>query len=239
MLSLYLALIGVAVGVALEALVAELAVAPRDPDDGDEPEPAPPQRGALSAESGALVLAAEGERGVWLRRLVIVGTTSGLFAAAAARFEPQHLALVTAYICVLVVCAATDALSFRVPNVVTYPAILGALVAGAAMPDASIVSVLGGGALAGGLFLLPSLLTGGIGMGMGDVKLAAFAGLALGFPVILPALVVTALAGGAVSLALLVTRVRSRREPIPYAPFIAAGAVAAMLLQGTAFVSLG
>ena len=69
-----------------------------------------------------------------MRRLLITGATIGLFAIAGARYtDVSHLPIVTAYICVLLVCASTDILSFRVPNAVTYPAILGALVVGVAL----------------------------------------------------------------------------------------------------------
>jgi leader peptidase (prepilin peptidase)/N-methyltransferase len=128
---------------------------------------------------------------------------------------------------------------YRVPNAVTYPAIVIALAVGATMSGASMVDVGIGGALAGGVFLLPALFTGGIGMGMGDVKLAAFVGLALGLEHVAPAMLITALGGGAVALFLLLTGLRKRGEPIPYAPFIAAGGLAALLWQGTAFVGAG
>ncbi len=241
MLSLILGLIGLPVGLAIDALVVRLAV----PPDDDEQEPTAPDLAVHApasphgAEAGSLVLTQEASGRAWARRLVIVGATAGLFAVAAARYdEPSHLALVTAYICVLLLCAATDALSFRVPNVVTYPALVGALAVGALMPDADILEVIAGGALAGGVLLVPALFTGGIGMGMGDVKLAAFVGLALGLDNIPAALLLMALAGGAAALLLLITGLRKRGEPIPYAPFISAGALAALLLQGTAFVSL-
>ena len=185
------------------------------------------------------MLAAETSGAAWARRLVVVAATAGLFALAAARYDDvSHLAVVTAYLCVLLVCAATDALAFRVPNVVTYPAIAGALALGAALPGADIVEVIAGGALAGGVLLLPALFTGGLGMGMGDVKLAAFIGLALGFANVVPALLFMALAGGLVAALLLVSGLRKRGEPIPYAPFISAGALAALLWQGTAFIRL-
>jgi leader peptidase (prepilin peptidase)/N-methyltransferase len=106
------------------------------------------------------------------------------------------------------------------------------------MPDASLVSALAGAGLAGGALIVPALFTGGLGMGMGDVKLAAFAGLALGFVFVIPALLVMALSGGLVASLLMIFRLRRRGEPIPYAPFIAFGAAAALLLQGTVFVSL-
>jgi prepilin signal peptidase PulO-like enzyme (type II secretory pathway) len=74
-------------------------------------------------------------------------------------------------------------------------------------------------------------------LGLGDVKLAGSAGLALGGPLILPALLITALAGGLVA-AYLALRLRRRSHPMPYAPFIAGGALAVLLWQGSAFVSL-
>jgi hypothetical protein len=52
------------------------------------------------------------------------------------------------------------------------------------------------------------------------------------------ALLLMALAGGVVAAALLVSGRRKRGEPIPYAPFIALGAVATLLWQGSAFASL-
>jgi leader peptidase (prepilin peptidase)/N-methyltransferase len=66
-------------------------------------------------------------------------------------------------------------------------------------------------------------------LGGGDVKLAAFVGLITGFPLVIEALVLTILIGAAVSLILLVTRVRSLRDPIPYGPFLIAGAVITLL----------
>jgi leader peptidase (prepilin peptidase)/N-methyltransferase len=75
------------------------------------------------------------------------------------------------------------------------------------------------------------------GLGLGDVKLAGFAGLALGGPLILPALLITALAGG-LAAAYLALRGRRRGHPMPYAPFISGGALAVLLWQGSAFASL-
>jgi len=106
------------------------------------------------------------------------------------------------------------------------------------MPDTNLLSVIAGGALAGGVLLVPALFTGGVGMGMGDVKLATFSGLALGFVHAVPAMLFMALGGGAAAVVLLATGLRKRGEPIPYAPFISAGAIAALLWQGAAFVDL-
>jgi leader peptidase (prepilin peptidase)/N-methyltransferase len=127
-------------------------------------------------------------------------------------------------------------LAYRVPNVVTYPAIIGAFIIGMTMTGADRLDVVLGGLVFGGLLFVPSILSGGA-MGMGDVKLALFVGFALGLSFVIPAMILMALGGGAAAIFLLVTRVRGRRDPIPYAPFIAAGAFIVMLTEGTAFVA--
>jgi prepilin signal peptidase PulO-like enzyme (type II secretory pathway) len=239
--ALILALIGLPAGLALDRIVGRFAVPFVDDEEEEPPAPSVSEsaRRQAGAEAGSLVIHADEPASGWLRRLLIVVVTVALFAAAGARYsDPLHLAIVSAYLCALIVCAATDVLVYRVPNVITYPAILGALLLAAVMPDASIASALAGAGLAGGCLLVPALFTGGLGMGMGDVKLAVFAGLALGFVFVIPALLVMALSGGLIASLLMIFRLRHRGEPIPYAPFIAGGAAAAMLLQGTVFVTL-
>jgi len=66
-------------------------------------------------------------------------------------------------------------------------------------------------------------------LGGGDVTLATFVGLIVGFPLIIEALVLTILIGAGVSLLLIVTRVRTLRDHIPYGPFIVAGAIITLL----------
>jgi prepilin signal peptidase PulO-like enzyme (type II secretory pathway) len=52
------------------------------------------------------------------------------------------------------------------------------------------------------------------------------------------ALLLTALIGGAIAVVLLVTTIRDRRDPMPYAPCIALGAIVVFLLEGTAFAAV-
>ena len=228
------ALLGAVAGLLLEPLVVRLAV------PATEEEPTPPEEHPVttsSGETGRVHLAAlVGEGPLW-RRPLFVAVTVAAFAAAAARYEqPEQAAVVSAYAAVLIACAATDLMAFRVPNVITYPAAGGALLAAALMPHGSFTEALTGGAVGAGLLLVIALISRG-GLGIGDVKLAGFAGLALGGPLILPALLLTSLAGGLVA-AYLVLRVRRRSLPIPYAPFIAGGTLAVLLWQGSAFASL-
>jgi prepilin signal peptidase PulO-like enzyme (type II secretory pathway) len=238
MLTILMALIGLPVGVALDVLIERLATEQYDDEDEDAEPTAISAGPSLHAEAGSLLIEHEPEH-VWRRRAIVVGATAALFAIAATRYDnAAELAVVSAYICALLICAATDLLSYRVPNVITYPAILGAIAAAAFMPGANLYDALFGGLLAGGILLLPAIFTGGVGMGMGDVKLALFVGLAVGFQLVPIALLVMALGGGMVALALLVSGRRKRGEPIPYAPFISAGALTTLLGLGATFTSL-
>jgi leader peptidase (prepilin peptidase)/N-methyltransferase len=66
-------------------------------------------------------------------------------------------------------------------------------------------------------------------MGMGDVKLAGMIGLATGFPGIVVAVYAAILCGGLAAAFLLVSRRKGRRDPIPFGPFLAWGAVVALI----------
>jgi leader peptidase (prepilin peptidase)/N-methyltransferase len=66
-------------------------------------------------------------------------------------------------------------------------------------------------------------------LGAGDVTLAAYVGLITGFPGIITALVITILAGGLISVVLLLSRVVNLRSGIPYGPFLVIGGFVTML----------
>ncbi len=242
MIVLWMALAGVLVGLFLDMAIAQLA---REPYERagleDDPDDVTTVRSALdlASELGALELPALLTSKAWYRRIAVVAATAVVFGFVGQKYEGDaaHLAIVSLYASALIICSATDILAYRVPNVVTYPLILAALIIGMTIDGPSRLDVLFGGLLFGGLLFLPSVLAGGA-MGMGDVKLALFVGFALGMTFVVPAMLLMALGGGAAAILLLVTRVRGRRDPIPYAPFISGGALVVMLTQGTAFVAL-
>jgi leader peptidase (prepilin peptidase)/N-methyltransferase len=68
------------------------------------------------------------------------------------------------------------------------------------------------------LFVIALVSRGG--MGWGDVKLAALLGLATGFPLVFVAVVMAAILGGIVAVALLIMKKKSRKETIPFGPFL-------------------
>ena len=143
------------------------------------------------------------------------------------------LILYLLYSTIFALILITDVERRLILNVVMYPSILLAIVASFFTPEMAWWSALAGGATGFVFFLVAALvgnmLFGSGALGGGDVKLAAFVGLITGFPLVIEALVLTILIGAAVSLILLVTRVRSLRDPIPYGPFLIAGAVITLL----------
>ena len=94
------------------------------------------------------------------------------------------------------------------------------------------------GALAGYLSLwsvyhLFRLITGKEGMGYGDFKLFAALGAWLGWQMLLPVILIAAVAGAVVGIAVLAVRRQSRATPIPFGPFLAAaGWLVLMFGQG-------
>lgn len=139
-----------------------------------------------------------------------------------------HTLLLSVYMTILILITVIDLEHRLILNRVIGPAILLALVAGPFTPGLNWRQMLVGGVTGFVLFYLAAMLYPG-GMGAGDVKLAAFVGLITGFPAVFVALLVTVFAGGLISLLLVVTRIRSRSDYIPYGPFLVIGGVYALL----------
>lgn len=81
----------------------------------------------------------------------------------------------------------------------------------------------------GAFFLFLVFATNGRGMGGGDVKLVAFLGLILGWPLILLSLYLAFLLGSFVGLFLIAIKKRHFGETIPFGPFLCAAAVFSLL----------
>lgn len=75
-------------------------------------------------------------------------------------------------------------------------------------------------------FLLLLLITGGKGMGVGDIKFSILMGLILGFPQIIVGLYLSFLTGAVVSIILILWRKKKLRgSTIPFGPFLVLGTV--------------
>lgn len=98
--------------------------------------------------------------------------------------------------------------------------------------DESLIAALANSSLSGlGAFLafLVVALVNPAGMGGGDVKFAAVLGVMLGFPSILIAIWLSAIGGGLIAIGLILARRKTRKDSIPFGPFMAIGAAAALI----------
>lgn len=167
-----------------------------------------------------------------IRYPLIELATGVLFAGVAAKVGaswalPAYLWFAWA----LLALALIDAGHRILPNRLTYPTAIAGLVllvipvlAGEAGWGAYGGAVLAG-LVAGGGFLLLAVIRPG-GMGMGDVKLAAVLGLYLGFlgwRSLVVGLFAGFLLGGVSGLVLIGSGKRSRKDMIPFGPFLALG----------------
>ncbi len=84
------------------------------------------------------------------------------------------------------------------------------------------------GILIGGFFLLLIIITKGKGMGGGDVKLGAFIGVMLGFPLSLVALILSFITGAIASIFLILAGKKHFGQVIPFGPFLVLGSLIAL-----------
>jgi leader peptidase (prepilin peptidase)/N-methyltransferase len=166
------------------------------------------------------------------RQIAAAAVSAVLVVACFARFGFGGRALIGAvFAAVLVVLTAIDLDRRLIPNAIVLPATVVVLIAQIAFfPDRTLEWVLA--SLGAALFFFIPLLVFPTGMGMGDVKLAALLGAALGESVV-GALVTALLAGAAFSIFVLVREgMSARKKAIAYGPFLAFGGVLVLLIGG-------
>jgi leader peptidase (prepilin peptidase)/N-methyltransferase len=161
--------------------------------------------------------------------LLVELTTGLLFVLLWYRYGLSlRLLLATLYTCFFIVIFVIDLEHHLVLNRVIYPAIVVALLGIPFAPDHGARELLLGG-LIGFILLFLIAAIHPAGMGMGDVKLATFIGLVVGFPWVFVALFFSFVTGGLVGGGLLLTGLKGRKDPLPFAPFLVAGGMVAML----------
>jgi leader peptidase (prepilin peptidase)/N-methyltransferase len=152
--------------------------------------------------------------------------TAGLVAACFVAFGLSGEAFVAAFFCVVLVVLSTIDLTHRiVPNRIVLPAALVVLVAQTALEPSPEWAL---GALGASGFLFVAALAYPAGMGMGDVKLALLLGAMLGRTV--PVGLMVGMVAALVPSVVLLARHGSaaRKMGIPFAPFLALGALVAL-----------
>jgi leader peptidase (prepilin peptidase)/N-methyltransferase len=146
---------------------------------------------------------------------------------AAEHDDALRCVLGLAMVTFLVPIAVIDLDLKRIPNALTGPAAVVAVVASALLDPSFLPEQLIAGAAALAFFLIPAVLSKK-GMGMGDVKLAGVLGLYLGAAVA-PALFIALIVGVVVGVAIVASQgvTRGRKVKVPFGPFMALGAVVA------------
>ncbi len=130
----------------------------------------------------------------------------------------------------LLILAVSDLKWMLLPDVVLLPALaLATALALAQLLAGGSAGMLLAGLVAGGAFLALSVLSGGRGMGMGDVKLAALMGVVLGPLHTVIAMLIGFNSAAVVSLGLIALHRKRAKDHIPFGPFLIAGLVIALL----------
>src|SRR6266516_3440111 len=179
--------------------------------------------------------------GAWLLPALAL-TLAVLWAALTLRLWPAHRAALPAYVAFGFACAVLTVIDARtklLPNRLTYPAfalvavllLLASLVEG---DPGRMVRALEAAAVMGLVFLALALVVPR-GLGLGDVKFAPTPGLALGWlswGTVSVGFVAAFFLGGLVAVAALLVLRLGREARLPFGPWMAAGALLAVLAGG-------
>ncbi|MBI2862964.1 MAG: prepilin peptidase [Chloroflexi bacterium] len=185
-----------------------------------------------------------------LRLPVVEALMAALFGLIWFRFGaaapgPWTLAQAAVYVLhasLLVLVAEIDVTDRLILNKITYPwAVLTLALSpillrggnlGPATPGFSSFAFLSNGLLSSAAGGMAAFAVMGIiyvvsagGMGFGDVKLAGVIGLMFGLPLAGIALMVVFISGGLAGAALLLLRIKGRKDPLPYGVFLSFGAL--------------
>lgn len=200
---------------------------------------------------------------VWLRgkcrdckgeipfRVVLVeGATGALFLGVFLLYGfGLEFIVLSACLSLLVLVSLIDLEHRLILDVMVFPSIVLLLVLAPFWPDigfpraflgdVTLIASLANSSLSGlGAFLVFLLVAmiNPAGMGGGDIKFAAVLGLMVGFPGILIAIWIAAIGGGLIAIGLILTRKKSRKDVMPFGPFMAIGA-AVVLVSGPDIVN--
>ncbi len=176
-----------------------------------------------------------------VRLPIVEGITGLLFTFLYWKFGlGLELAISLIYACLLTIIFVIDLENQLVLDKVTYPGMVLALVFSLFWPGLEVVNLLpvetlsrvinslAGGALGAAAMALP-FVAYRQGMGLGDVKLGALVGLMTGFPLVFVAILLSWISGGVVAVILLAFKIKKRKDPIPFATFLATSAMVTLL----------
>ena len=154
---------------------------------------------------------------------------------ASAKLPPAALlALYGLATLTLLLIFVTDLEHHLILDVIIYPAIMGLLAMGIILNHQMLFFMVVGAVISGALFgvcyALAYLIYHTDALGLGDVKLAVFIGLLIGWPAIINALFCGTLAGAATGIVLMIAGRANRHTMIPLGTGLSLGAFLALLL---------
>lgn len=164
--------------------------------------------------------------------------TASLFVLLILRFTNViALVIYMVFICSLVVITFIDLQHYIIPDEISIPGIfiglglnlLPATLTGGQLVSGSFLNSLIGCIAGGGTLYLAALFSLLVfrkeGMGGGDIKLMGMVGAFLGWKLVMMTIVVGSLLGAVVGVTLILLRLKTRSEYIPFGPYLALGAV--------------
>ena len=123
---------------------------------------------------------------------------------------------------ILIVVTFIDLDHFIIPDKIVIAGLTGGALLLPLTREFSVLNALYGIAAASGFLLFLNIVSRG-GMGMGDVKFAAFIGIILGWPLSLVAILLACFVSGLTGIILIISGLKTRKDPIPFGPFLSAG----------------
>lgn len=133
-----------------------------------------------------------------------------------------------AVIAMLSIAAVVDIKEHRIPDVLILAGTATGLIFSLLDPRKGVLSSFMGGMTVGLILLVIHCITKG-GLGLGDVKLFGCTGIYLGLEHTASAIVIASILSGLYSLVLVAINSENKKREIPFAPFILAGVLAAIV----------
>jgi leader peptidase (prepilin peptidase) / N-methyltransferase len=135
---------------------------------------------------------------------------------------------------VLCILAATDLVTRRVPNAIVYPSLAVYLMGFTLTNRSHIDEALAGGAICFFAMLIIQLIGRGA-LGMGDVKYGMLMGCLLGPRLGPEAIIFGFMVGAVAAIILMAAHKVSRRDSLPFTPFLAGGTFMTLIFSGWSF----
>jgi leader peptidase (prepilin peptidase)/N-methyltransferase len=142
----------------------------------------------------------------------------------------------------LIIIAFIDLQEQIIPDIISLPGIVVGLILSFIVPYISFINSASGALVGGGIILIiawvGSIIFKKEAMGGGDVKLAAMIGAFLGWRYTIISLFLGFFLGALTGIVLIMTKIKKRKDAIPFGPFIALGSIITLLWAKRFFLGI-